>query len=341
MRRALPILQAARSIGAPGTSVVVAAILASGSIGCGIVPGGTGAPSPSGYATADRRVAVHAISAAGWEQIVLGDREVEDVPPPAVIGAIRRTATKDAAESDPHIRYPEVPLSDHPDVTQYVRYYTKVKRVSVEQALQRRARVIETVRPIFEKRGLPSALIEIALLESTFNTDARSSCGKTIGMWQLSVSTGKLHGLRIDRTVDERRDLIRSSEAAASLLEDLYTVFDDWYLAVAAYNAGKGRVLRAVEAGATRDPFQLAARGLLSETTRQFVARFAALNIVMARLGDFGFSLPEPSTVMVADSSPSVQPVDDGADSPVRPVRAKLKKKGTAVRRIALRRSGR
>lgn len=228
------------------------------------------------------------ISAAGWEKFRLSELENDDVPTPVLVGAFRPAEP----EAPVHIRYPEVPLIDHPDVAQYVSYYTKTKRRTIEQALDRRAKVVETVRPIFERRGLPSALIELALLESTFNTDAKSSCGSTIGMWQLSAPTAREHGLRVDARIDERRDLVRSSEAAASLLEDLFEEFNDWYLAVAAYNSGKGRVHRAMEAGNTRDPFQLAARGLLSETTRQFVARFAALAIVMDGLEHYDFIEP-------------------------------------------------
>jgi len=105
---------------------------------------------------------------------------------------------------------------------------------------------IPTVKSILAKYGIPPEFLFLAMAESSFSTKAYS-VKKASGLWQFMPETAKLYGLRIDQYVDERRDLIKSTEAAAKYLSKLYDKFGKWYLAAIAYNCGDGRLSRAIK----------------------------------------------------------------------------------------------
>ncbi|ABB44360.1 Lytic transglycosylase, catalytic [Sulfurimonas denitrificans DSM 1251] len=105
---------------------------------------------------------------------------------------------------------------------------------------------IPTVKSILTKYGIPPEFLFLAMAESSFSTKAYS-VKKASGLWQFMPETAKLYGLRIDQYVDERRDLIKSTEAAAKYLSKLYEKFGKWYLAAIAYNCGDGRLSRAIK----------------------------------------------------------------------------------------------
>ncbi|MDT8339665.1 MAG: LysM peptidoglycan-binding domain-containing protein [Sulfurimonas sp.] len=106
---------------------------------------------------------------------------------------------------------------------------------------------IPAVKSILAKHGVPAEFLFLAMAESHFSTKAYSA-KKASGLWQFMPATGKIYGLKIDEYVDERRDLIKSTEAAAQHLSALYEKFGKWYLAAIAYNCGGGRLSRAIEA---------------------------------------------------------------------------------------------
>jgi hypothetical protein len=123
---------------------------------------------------------------------------------------------------------------------------------------------------IFVEEGVPLELLVVAGVESGFNPQAVSPKGAR-GAWQLMPATAERFGLRVDGLVDERTHPQRSTRVAARYLRELYEQFGDWLLALAAYNAGEGRVAKAVERGGTRDFWQLAQQRLLPEETRRYV----------------------------------------------------------------------
>lgn len=125
------------------------------------------------------------------------------------------------------------------------------------------------IRQILESEGLPAELLAVPLVESGFNPSAVSPKGAR-GLWQLMPQTARHFGLRVDAVLDERTDPLRSTAAAISYLKELYGTLGSWPLALAAYNAGLGRVVGAIQRGA-QNFTSMAARRLLPEETLRYV----------------------------------------------------------------------
>jgi len=137
--------------------------------------------------------------------------------------------------------------------------------------------------PIFEeqldKHNLPLELKYLAVIESALNPVARSRVGAT-GLWQFMYATGKMYGLQVNSFVDDRKDVYRSTIAAAQYLRDLHKIYDDWALALSAYNAGPGTVNRAIRrAGGVKDFWRI--RPFLPRETQNFFPAFIAVAYVM------------------------------------------------------------
>ncbi|WP_157974577.1 lytic transglycosylase domain-containing protein [Lewinella sp. IMCC34183] len=143
--------------------------------------------------------------------------------------------------------------------------------------------------PIFDyylrKHHMPASLKYLAVAESMLVPGAVSSASAA-GLWQLMPATAREMGLRVDSIVDERLDLYRSTEAAVLMLKRLHGQFDDWHLALAAYNCGDGRVRQAIRAANSRK-YEKVARFLPSETQR-YVANYVAAAYAVNYYGDHG-----------------------------------------------------
>lgn len=149
---------------------------------------------------------------------------------------------------------------------------------------RRSGRYRDLILPILRQQGLPQDLLYLAMIESGFNPRAYSRA-QAVGLWQFIRHTGQLEGLRIDPWVDERRDPVKSTRAAVNHLRGLYAEFGDWRLAAAAYNAGRGRVRRAIEAAGSSDFWALD----LPRETRNYVPLLMAAAIVAKDPARFGF----------------------------------------------------
>lgn len=154
----------------------------------------------------------------------------------------------------------------------------------------RRALWLPTVAAVLRQHGLPTELVGAAAIESGLNPWALSPRGAR-GLWQLMPETARRYGLVVDSQRDERLDPVKSTRAAAQYLRDLYAQFQDWPLALAAYNAGEDRVERALERSNARDFWTLSRYAAVPDETRRYVP--AVLARVAASLGPRSLPLPE------------------------------------------------
>lgn len=183
----------------------------------------------------------------------------------------------------------DVPVEINDRVIAWLEYFQGPGSGHFRRYLERSGRYMPLMTEILKDSGMPKDLIYVALIESGFNTQAYSRAA-AVGPWQFINSTGRRYGLRIDSWVDERRDPYKSTVAAMSYLRDLYTEFGDWYLAMAAYNAGEGRIRQAIEITGSRNFWELARdRRALRPETRDYVPKFIAAAIIAKMPENFGF----------------------------------------------------
>ena len=186
-----------------------------------------------------------------------------------------------------------VPIVMDSSVQGHIRYFNTSIRNRFEQWLLRLSRYRPLVETIFAEFHLPSDLVYLSLVESGFNPYAYSRA-KATGPWQFMKGTAKLYGLRVDAFVDERRDPIKSTVAAARYLRDLYDLFGAWPLAMAAYNAGEGKVMRALHKAQAESFTDISKTRLIRRETKEYVPRFMAATIIAKNPDRYGF--PQEAT---------------------------------------------
>lgn len=191
----------------------------------------------------------------------------------------------------------ELPLTLNDQVARMINYFSsrgaKTFRITMGRAAAYRA----MIERILEEEGVPAEMIHLAQAESGFRPKARSYARAT-GMWQFMAFRGKQYGLRQDRYLEERYDIEAATRAAARHLKDLEIEFGDWYLAMAAYNSGPGRVRRAIErSGGVRDYWELCKKQLLPRQTRDYVPIILAMTYIAKHpeLYDVGTIDPAPT----------------------------------------------
>jgi membrane-bound lytic murein transglycosylase D len=182
-----------------------------------------------------------------------------------------------------------IPVVIDQTVQSHIRFFNTSIRDRFEQWLLRLNRYRPLVEDIFAEFDLPSDLVHLSLVESGFNPYAYSRA-KATGPWQFMKGTGKIYGLRIDHYVDERRDPIKSTIAAARYLRDLYDLFGTWPLAMAAYNAGEGKVQRALTKAQAESFSEISRTKLIRGETKQYVPRIMAATIIARNLEQYGFN---------------------------------------------------
>ncbi|MEO8430622.1 MAG: transglycosylase SLT domain-containing protein [Acidobacteriota bacterium] len=160
----------------------------------------------------------------------------------------------------------------------------------IGRGLARSGRYVPMIHRVFEQEGIPKDLAQVALIESSFIPHAHSRA-TAHGIWQFMPRTGRQYGLTSNAVVDERSDPEKATRAAAKHLAYLHDLFHDWYLALAAYNAGEGRVLRAMEKTGLNDFWQLAASGILKPQTQNYVPAVIAATLISKNPDHYGFQI--------------------------------------------------
>ena len=182
----------------------------------------------------------------------------------------------------------DIPMSDDPRVGQWVDYLTGRGRGWYERWLARSTRYVPVYRPILEEYGVPMDVVFLSMIESGFSPRAYS-WAHAAGPWQFMPGTGRRYGLEVGFWVDERRDFVKATHAAAQYLSDLHRRFDHWYLAFAAYNAGPGRVSRAIRRTRTKDFWRISRTRRLKRETKHYVPKLLAAAKIAKDPKAYGF----------------------------------------------------
>ena len=192
----------------------------------------------------------------------------------------------------PQQAVPEIRNLNFPRVDYWVDRFQTDKRSDFETFLRRKGRYEEMIRARLRAWSLPEDLLYLAMIESGFDPNIRSPAG-AVGIWQFIAETGRRYGLRIDGYTDERRDPVKSTDAALSYLRKLKLRFGSWYLAAAAYNTGENRVARIMretfgrEYGSDLDYYRI--WNLLPSETRDYVPLMIAAERISEAPQQYGF----------------------------------------------------
>jgi membrane-bound lytic murein transglycosylase D len=206
------------------------------------------------------------------------------------------TTAREAVESEAPTVVSDVPIVVNDSVLRVIAaFQSPALHDKIEAGLGRSGRYVPMIQRIFAEAGLPQDLAWIAFIESSFLPHARSNKAAH-GIWQFMPRTGREYGLKSNGIIDERRDPEKATRAAATYLAYLHELFDDWYLAMAAYNAGEGKIMRGIQRTGARDFWQLAAnRNAIRKQTKNYVPAFLASVLISKNPSHYGFDVtPAP-----------------------------------------------
>ncbi len=195
-----------------------------------------------------------------------------------------------------------LPETAEAEVLLHFKFFVRRGSERFAQYLRRSEAYLPYIQKVFAEKGLPADIAYLALVESGFNPNAVSTAGAT-GLWQFMPQTGKNFGLARDWWIDERRDPYKATHAAAEYLLKLHGYFNDWSLAIAAYNAGEGKIMRALDGTGGADDFfaltdknyMLNGNARLKDETTQYVPKLVAVTRIMHNLRLLGFTPPDYS----------------------------------------------
>lgn len=183
----------------------------------------------------------------------------------------------------------DLPLTLNSQVEYFIKQFQGRSKASFTRWLSRSTRYLPMMKEVLRKEGLPEDLVYMAMIESGFILHARS-VASAVGPWQFMPATGRRYSLRIDQWVDERRDPVKATMAAAMYLKDLSAMFNgDWYLAAAGYNAGENKIFRAIDRYNTSDFWELTKGSYLKRETKDYVPKLLAAAIVAKDPARYGF----------------------------------------------------
>ena len=204
---------------------------------------------------------------------------------------------RDSNNDDGELGLPDVglPISDIPlalnsKVEYFLYYFQTSGKQSFSRWLSHSSRYIPMMKEILKREGMPEDLVYVAMIESGFQMHARS-WASAVGPWQFMSETGRRYALRIDQWIDERKNPVKATTAAALYMKELYTMFKgDWYLAAAGYNAGENKILRAINMYNTSDFWEISRGSYLKRETKEYVPKLLAAAIIAKDPARYGFT---------------------------------------------------
>jgi membrane-bound lytic murein transglycosylase D len=184
----------------------------------------------------------------------------------------------------------DIPLTLNNKVEYFLSYFQTRAKSAFSRWLSRSSRYLPMMKEVFKREGMPEDLVYVAMIESGFQMHARSFAN-AVGPWQFISGTGRHYSLRIDQWIDERKEPLKATVAAALYLKELSGIFNgDWYLAAAGYNAGENKILRAINMYNTSDFWELSRGSYLKRETKEYVPKLLAAAIIAKDPAHYGFS---------------------------------------------------
>jgi peptidoglycan lytic transglycosylase D len=229
---------------------------------------------------------------------------------------------EEAAKSISH----DLPLTVNDQVLPFLNFFqTPRGRAIVETGLRRSGRYREMISRVLQEEGMPQDLIYLAQAESAFQPLALSRAGAR-GIWQFVAYRGQQYGLRHTWWIDERQDPEKATRAAAQHLRDLYKIYGDWYLAMAAYNCGPGNVQKGIERTGYADFWELYKRNVLPRETKNYVPIIIALTLIAKDAAHYNIQAepeaPVPTDVVKPGRAIDLRLVAETIDSDVETLRS-------------------
>jgi len=218
----------------------------------------------------------------------------------------------------------QMELVFNPVVRQYIEMYAGRRRKQVGYMLGQGQYYFPLFENELDKEGLPLELKYLPVIESALNPIARSRVGAT-GLWQFMAATGKLYNLEVNSLVDERRDPVKSTKAAVRYLKDLYGIYGDWNLVIAAYNCGPGNVNKAIRRSGGQTDYW-AIYPFLPRETRGYVPAFIAATYIMSYYNEHNIcpavaDLPPSMDTLVINKNLHFQQLSEVLNIPLDDVR--------------------
>ncbi len=196
------------------------------------------------------------------------------------------------SKANGHVKYPITQLEKKPifkksendflekrpskKVDFWIKYFAVQNKDRLERFVANGEKYRKIVEETFERYGLPKELFFVGIIESGYYNASKSHAG-AVGPWQFMPATARRYGLRVSRSLDERQNIFKATEAAALYFQDLYNIFGSWELALAAYNKGENGIIRRIRGANTRDFYELSAKGVIPKETRHYVPKVLAV----------------------------------------------------------------
>lgn len=232
--------------------------------------------------------------------------EVQPEQKPVVITTLPEIELKNSPKIVEDYSYNELAVDA---VKRHVTLFSEKIRERFSVWLSRSGKYLDLMKEILKEKNVPEEIAFLPLIESGFNPYAYSSA-RAAGYWQFIASTAKRYGLEINWWKDERRDPVKSTVAAANYLTDLHDMFGSWNLAMAAYNAGEGKIMKALNKSRSDDYWSLLNTSHIRRETKDYVPKFIAASLIAYSPQNYGFDNLEFHQPLNYDTVTVKSPVD-------------------------------